>query len=71
MGMIQDMQNPELFLEQYEVQDNVSRQTTVKMGKYRDIPTCGVSVGNIVTCNLYIGLHFLVFFSVVVVVFGL
>ena len=45
MGMIQDMQNPELFLEQYEVQDNVSGQTMMKMGKYRDVPACGVSVG--------------------------
>jgi hypothetical protein len=45
MGMIQDMQNPELFLEQYEVQDNISGQTAIKMGKYRDIPICGVSMG--------------------------
>jgi len=45
MGMIQDMQNPEIFFEHYEVQDNVSGQTTVKMGKYRDVPACGVSVG--------------------------
>lgn len=40
-GMIQDMQNPELYLEQYEVQDSITKQTTVKMGKYRDIPACG------------------------------
>lgn len=33
MGMIQDMQNPELFLEQYEVQDNISGQTAIKMAK--------------------------------------
>ena len=45
MGMIQDMQNPEIFFEQYEVRDNVSGQTTVKMGKYRDVPACEVSVG--------------------------
>jgi len=45
MGMIQDMQNPEIFFERYEVRDNVSGQTTVKMGKYRDVPVCGVSVG--------------------------
>jgi Conserved membrane protein (DUF2044). len=43
--MIQDMQNPEIFFEQYEVRDNVSGQTTVKMGKYRDVPACEVSVG--------------------------
>ncbi|GFG32310.1 hypothetical protein Cfor_02707 [Coptotermes formosanus] len=40
VGMIQDMQNPELFLEQYEVRDSISGQTTIKMGKYRDIPAC-------------------------------
>lgn len=45
MGMIQDMQNPEIFFEQYEVRDNISGQTTIKMGKYRDVPACGVSVG--------------------------
>lgn len=45
MGMIQDMQNPEIFFEQYEVRDNISGQTTVKMGKYHDVPACGVSVG--------------------------
>ncbi|XP_033610170.1 mini-chromosome maintenance complex-binding protein isoform X3 [Cryptotermes secundus] len=39
--MIQDMQNPEMYLEQYEVQDSITKQTTVKMGKYRDIPACG------------------------------
>jgi hypothetical protein len=41
--MIQDMQNPELYLEQYEVRDSISEQRTVKRGKYRDIPVCGVS----------------------------
>jgi hypothetical protein len=45
VGMIQDMQNPELFLEQYEVRDSISGQTTIKMGKYRDIPACKVSMG--------------------------
>jgi hypothetical protein len=45
MGMIQDMQNPEIFFEQYEVRDNISGQTTIKMGKYRDVQACGVSVG--------------------------
>jgi len=44
-GMIQDMQNPEIFCERYEVQDNISGQTAVKVGKYRDVPACGVSVG--------------------------
>jgi hypothetical protein len=42
-GMVQDMQNPELYLEQYEVLDSVSKQRTVRWGKYRDIPACGVS----------------------------
>lgn len=45
IGMIQDMQNPEIFFERYEVRDNINGQTTVKMGKYRDVPACGVSVG--------------------------
>ncbi|XP_069689031.1 mini-chromosome maintenance complex-binding protein isoform X2 [Periplaneta americana] len=41
LGMIQDMHNPELFLERYEVQHCVSSLTAVRLGKYWDIPRCG------------------------------
>jgi hypothetical protein len=44
VGMIQDIENPELFLEKYEVRDNISGQKTVKMVNYWDIPACRVSV---------------------------
>ncbi|XP_067000687.2 mini-chromosome maintenance complex-binding protein isoform X3 [Anabrus simplex] len=39
-GMIQDMYDPEYFLEKYEVLDTSTGQSTVRSAKYRDLVIC-------------------------------
>ncbi|KAJ9584173.1 hypothetical protein L9F63_021470 [Diploptera punctata] len=39
-GMIQDMYDTEMYMEQYELRDSVTSQTRIENGKYRDVSTC-------------------------------
>lgn len=35
-GMVQDMHNPEYYFEEYVVKNEITGETTVKCGRYRD-----------------------------------
>lgn len=41
-GMVQDIRNPEFFFDKFKVYNTVTKETTTRSGKYRDI--CTVSV---------------------------
>lgn len=45
-GMIQDMYNPEYYFEKYEVENEVTKEKSIKYGKYRDTTDLAVSFYN-------------------------